>query len=110
MFGVIGCGNMASAIVKGIHAIYPDEKFLTYTPGKNRAIDLAKSVNGKQVDELSGLAEADTIMIGCKPQQFDELVSNLKGAFQLEDKHFISIMAAMPVETIQKKLGAAKVT
>ena len=110
MFGVIGCGNMASAIVKGIHAIYPEEKFLTYTPGKNRAKDLAESVGGKQIDELSELSDADTIMIGCKPQQFDELVSNLKGAFKLEDKHFISIMAAMPIETIQKKLGVTKVT
>ncbi|MBC75804.1 MAG: pyrroline-5-carboxylate reductase [Halobacteriovoraceae bacterium] len=110
MIGVIGCGNMASAIVKGIHAIYKDEKFLTYTPSKTRALELAESVNGKQVDELKGMMEADTLMIGCKPQQFDELAGQLTKSMDLKDKHIVSIMAAMPVETIKKKLGTTKVT
>ena len=110
MIGVIGCGNMASAIVKGIHAIYKQEKFLTYTPSKTRAKTLADAVNGKQVDELSSLNEADTLMIGCKPQQFDVLASQLRESISLKDKHIVSIMAAMPVETIKKKLGVTKVT
>lgn len=110
MIGVIGCGNMASAIVKGAHNVFPEKKFLTYTPSFTRADELAKAVGGEAVKELADLSKADSIIIGCKPQQFAELAQNLAGKFDLSSKHFISIMAAIPMESIQKKLGAKKVT
>lgn len=110
MIGVIGCGNMSSAIVKGIHSKLPQEKFLTYTPSFTRAQSLAESVGGKAVKELTHLKECDAIIIGCKPQQFEELAKNLQDAFDFKDKYIISIMAAVPVETIKGKLGASMVT
>lgn len=110
MIGVIGCGNMASAIVKGIHKTFLDEQFLTYTPSFTRAQKLAEDVNGKAVKELKDLKDAKTIIIACKPQQFDSLVSDLKGHFDLNEKHFISIMAAVSLNTIKRKLGVSKVT
>lgn len=110
MIGIIGCGNMASAIVKGIHQVYPDIKFLTFDPRLEASKKLASEVNGKAVEALAGLAEADSILIGCKPQHFSQLVDDLKGKFDLSSKHYISIMAAMPLETIKKALGSEKVT
>ena len=110
VIGVIGCGNMASAIVKGAHKIYPQEKFLTYTPSRTRAIELAKEVKGMALEDLAGLEQAESIIIGCKPQQFNELAQNLAGKFDLSSKHFISIMAAIPLKSIQEKLGAAQVS
>ena len=37
MIGVLGCGNMADAIVRGIHQFDKSISFLTYTPSKTRA-------------------------------------------------------------------------
>lgn len=110
MIGVIGCGNMASAIVHGISRAFQNEKFLTYTPSFTRAEKLAQEISGKAVKELKDLRDCDTIIIGCKPQQFDSLVNELKGEFDLSNKYFISIMAAVSLKSIQGKLGVTKVT
>ena len=110
MMGIIGCGNMASAIVKGINQVYPDIQFLTFDPKKEASEKLASEVGGRSVDGLEGLAEADSVLIGCKPQHFSQLVEDLSGKFDLGSKHYISIMAAMPLESIKKALGASRVT
>lgn len=110
MIGVIGCGNMASAIVKGIHSKLPQEKFLTYTPSFTRAETLAQAVKGSAVRELAELKDCEVLIIGCKPQQFEELASNLKGVINFQEKYVISIMAAVPVDSIKTKLGVRMVT
>jgi pyrroline-5-carboxylate reductase len=110
MIGVIGCGNMASAIVKGIAKDFKHEGFLTYTPSFTRADKLASEIGGRAVRELSELEAADKIIIACKPQQFNLLAKNLKGSFDLSAKHFISIMAAVSIKSIQQKLAVTKVT
>ncbi|MEX0799424.1 MAG: pyrroline-5-carboxylate reductase [Bacteriovoracaceae bacterium] len=111
MIGIIGCGNMASAIVKGVHQADPKQKFVMFDPDMEKSKALAGAVNGKSAENHAGLSEADSILIGCKPQQFAGLVSDLEAAgFDLGAKHWISIMAAMPIKTIQNKLGAKKVT
>lgn len=110
MIGVIGCGNMASAIVKGIHQKMPEEKFLTFTPSFTRAQVLAEAVKGRAVNELSELQNCEAVIIGCKPQQFDELAGNLMKVLDLSQTYIISIMAAVPAESIRKKLGARMVT
>jgi pyrroline-5-carboxylate reductase len=110
MIGVIGCGNMASAVVKGIHKKFKDERFLTFTPSFTRADTLAQAVGGSAVKELKDLAECPVVIIACKPQQFNELALNLKKSFNLEATYFISIMAAISIETISQKLGVTKIT
>jgi len=110
MIGVIGCGNMASAIVKGIHQKFPEEKFLTYTPSRTRAVDLAKTVNGSVADGLKDFSQCEVIIIGCKPQQFDDLSMKLKEAADFKNTYFISIMAAIPLNFLQNSLEAHQVT
>lgn len=110
MIGVIGCGNMASAIVQGIHAKYEELEFLTYTPSFTRAQKLAQEVKGKACRELKELDHCHTLVIGCKPQQFAELALNLNEQLDLTGKHIVSIMAAMPIASIQKVLNVQKVT
>lgn len=110
MIGVIGCGNMASAIVKGIHQKFPNEKFKTFTPTFTRAEILAKDVGGEAVKQLKELIDCPVIIIGCKPQQFDELVANLKNAGQFQNTYFISIMAAIPLNVLKRKLASPYIT
>lgn len=109
MIGVLGCGNMASAIVKGIHSKFTDIKFLTYTPSFTRAHDLAFKVNGTAVKKLSELDECKILIIGCKPQQFQELATSLRSEINLENKIIISIMAAVSTSSIKKQLGISAI-
>lgn len=109
MIGIIGCGNMAQAIVKGYHQSDSRVKFLTYTPSTTRAKELAKQVNGKFTETLDDFARVETIVIACKPQQFKELAQNLSH-IDLSQKHIISIMAAVSFEQIEQQLKTKKVT
>jgi len=110
MIGVLGCGNMASAIVKSVHQFFPDIKFITYTPTQVRALQLAEDVNGQIVKDLTELNQSRIILIGCKPQQFSELAQQLKDIIENKSIHFVSMMAAIDLETIARKLGVQNVT
>ena len=111
MIGVIGCGNMAEAIVKGFHQKNQNTKFLTYTPSFIRAEKLAKAVEGKSVQNLAELQVADTVIIACKPQQLNDLAINIKSSgLDLSQTHLISILAATPIEIISEKLNASKIS
>ncbi|MCO4794897.1 MAG: pyrroline-5-carboxylate reductase [Bacteriovoracaceae bacterium] len=104
---VFGCGNMASALVRGIFETNRDLKISTYTPTKTRATELANVVSGIVLDSLDEIPHTDAYLIACKPQQFDELSENLK--LKLPPESFvISIMAGVPTSVIKAKLGAEK--
>lgn len=110
MIAVLGCGNMSQAIVRGIYENDKNESFLTYTPSQTKALSLANLVGGKAITSLCDLAKADEILIACKPQQFKNLSSELNKVSNIKDKHFISIMAAINIETIKKELNVSNVT
>lgn len=107
IIGVIGCGNMASAIVCGVHAVHTGIRFKTYTPSKTKAVTLATKVEGVQVDDLGELIDCDILFIGCKPQQFSTLEQDLMKAGL--DKHFfISMMAAISFKRLSHVLRNAR--
>ena len=111
MIGVIGCGNMAQAIVKGYYNKNKNIKFLTYTPSYTRAEILANEVHGSAVKSLDDLNKAKVIVIACKPQQLGDLVESIKDSqLDLQNKHIISILAATPIEILQEKLQAKKIS
>lgn len=105
---VLGCGNMASAVVFGIYNHNKNIEFLTYTPSKTKAIELAKKVDGKTIDKIDEAKEADIFLIGCKPQQFNELAQDLL-KLDIENKVLISMMAAISLQSIDKKIPNNKI-
>ncbi len=111
MIGIIGCGNMGSAIIKGYYNKNNQMKFLTYDHTYDNAKKLADEVNGQVASTLGEISQADSIVIACKPQQLNTLVSDLaKANCDLSQKHIISILAATPITTLQQKLKASRVT
>lgn len=110
MIGVLGCGNMADAIVRGIHRFDKSISFLTYTPTKTRAQTLADAVGGRAVDDISEMNDCDILLIGCKPQQFANLAEELKKKLTRKNVHIVSMMAAIKLETISEKLGQKNIT
>lgn len=111
MIAILGCGNMATAIVEGYYKKHQKGDFLTYTPNETDAVTLAKKIKGRAITDLSELEKADQVMIACKPQHFSDLCKTIDQAkVDLSSKHIISIMAAVPLETIVEKLNSKKVT
>lgn len=110
MIGVLGCGNMADAIVRGIHHFDKSISFLTYTPSKTRAENLASAVGGRAVDDISEMNDCDILLIGCKPQQFAILAEDIRKKINRKNVHIVSMMAAIKLETISAKLGKKNIT
>ena len=105
---LFGCGNMVQAIFIPMYEINPKLSFYTYTPNGVRALYMAEKTNGKQLDDLSVIPKVDIYVIGCKPQQFDELAKQLKSKLD-KDSIVLSMMAAVEIQSIQDKLDHHKV-
>ncbi len=111
MLAVLGCGNMATAIVEGYYRKHQKGDFLTFTPDEKDAIRLAEKVKGRQITDLKEIEKADQVMVACKPQHFASLCKMIgEAGVDLSSKHIISIMAAVPAEIVADKLGCKKVT
>lgn len=105
---VLGCGNMARAIVLSMYKENSTIEFHTYTPSYTKALNLSKMVNGKVVKDPKGFdSDIDAWIIACKPQQFEKLVEDFANI--LKNKLVISIMAAIKTDHICKKLETQKV-
>jgi len=102
--GIIGYGNMGSAIaeyIKGERDVFIFDK------------DKAKTQNLKGMavaDSIIDLTEkSDVIMLAVKPQDFDETLKELKGSKHLADKLFVSIAAGINSKYINDRLGIVRV-
>lgn len=105
--GVLGCGNMASALIKGIWSKNQGITFHTYTPSFTRAHALAEDVNGIAYKNHNDMPEQDFWVIACKPQQLQQLAMDLNG--KLKDQKVISLLAAVNLAKLQKELHTQKV-
>lgn len=101
---VIGCGNLATAVVSKIDGV----ELHTYTPSFTRAEALAKEKGGNAYRELKDLPIVDYLILGMKPQQFPGFAKEFK---QYLDPNtvVISLLAGTAVDTINELLGSEKV-
>jgi pyrroline-5-carboxylate reductase len=94
--GLIGAGNMASALARGI-----GEPVLVYDVDQPKAKALADALGGEAVGSNAELAErADALVLCHKPKQLDEVAAEAAPA---RPSIVISILAA----TTTEQLGAA---
>ncbi len=105
--GVIGCGNMAGAIVLGMYKKFPEIKFKTFTPSKTKAVELARQVSGEQVDSIAHLVDCEYIMLGMKPQQLPSFIE--ENAELLKGKKIISILTAITIEKLMQAFDTENV-
>lgn len=99
---------MSSALVKGIWKERKDLLVHTYTPSFSRAEKLAMETSGTAYKNPSDIPKVDAYLIGCKPQQFDQLAMEFKDKIG-KDKIIISILAGVKADRISEKLGNRKV-
>lgn len=102
---VIGCGNMASAVVLNMHKQFSELKFFTFTPSFTRAKTLADATNSLAVKSLEEFDNIDINywILGCKPQQIKDLAKELNG--KLKGKKIVSMLAATQVNKLKELFG-----
>lgn len=100
--GIIGFGNMGSAIAEGIKDKY--EVFVVDKDTSRLRTIPSKSIAGC-ISELVELV--DIILIAVKPQDIDEVLKEIKSS--AKGKMFISIAAGIGTTYIEGKLGNIRV-
>jgi pyrroline-5-carboxylate reductase len=99
--GLIGAGNMASALARGI-----GEPVLVYDVDEAKARALAEELGGEAVGSNAELAErADVVVLCHKPKQLEEVASEVGGRARV----VVSILAATGTERISAAYPGASV-
>ena len=80
----------------------------TYTPSFTKAEYLAKAVGGTAHRKLEDVPECDYVILGMKPQQFDDFAKEYKNHFNASST-VISLLAGTAIETIRHGIWANKV-
>ena len=91
--GLIGAGNMASALARGI-----GEPVLVHDLDEGRAAALARELGGESVASNAELAERSDVVVLChKPAQLEEVAGQVDGRASA----VASILAATPTDRIE---------
>ena len=99
--GLIGAGNMASALARGI-----GEPVLVYDVDAAKARALADELGGEAVGSNAELAErADALVLCHKPKQLEEVASEVGGRAQV----VVSILAATTTEQVSAAYPGASI-
>src|SRR5829696_9157331 len=99
--GLIGAGNMASALARGI-----GEPVLVHDLDEAKASTLAKALGGEAVASNAELAERADVLVLChKPQQLDEVAEQVGGRAEV----VVSILAATTTEQVAAAYPSASV-
>ena len=99
--GLIGAGNMASALARGI-----GEPVLVHDVDEEKARALAEELGGEAVGSNAELAErADALVLCHKPKQLDEVAAEAGGRARV----VVSILAATPTDRLAEAYPDASI-
>lgn len=99
--GIIGAGNMGSAILAGIHNDYT--VYVTEQDKKRSAL-LRRRYKVQTVELDILLDKVKYVILAVKPQNFDGLLKDVR-KFDLKKKVFVSVAAGITTQYIEKRLG-----
>src|SRR4029453_14769720 len=99
--GLIGAGNMASALARGI-----GDPIVVHDIDEAKARALAEELGGEAVGSNAEVAERSDALVLChKPKQLDEVASEVGG----RAKVVVSILAATSTERIAAAYPGASI-
>ncbi len=105
-FAFLGTGNMASAIIKSMNGSYTPDRIVLYDKDSARYDQFKDSPYIFAESAPDAVQKADYIFLCVKPQNFTELLGELKRAdLDLTNKTFVSIAAGITIDFICEKLG-----
>jgi len=106
--GVIGLGNMASAIVKGMvnAGFVSSDQVVASARNQEKLIDYSLELGVRAASSNEEVIHmADTVIIAIKPGMFATVLPPLKEAFQIKRPLVISVAAGVTLERMESLLG-----
>lgn len=106
MIGIIGAGNMGSALARGW-----GEPVLATDSGSGRAAALVAELGGDvPADNVSLVAKADVVVLAHRPDQLDAVAGDVRNAdVDLSDKLVASVLGPTNVASLQRAYPGATV-
>jgi pyrroline-5-carboxylate reductase len=108
---VIGCGNMGSAVVRGLLKVKwtTAAQVVASHPKKERAAAISKALGIKCLtSNLEAAQGADVVLLGVKPQILPDVLAELRGAVSKKSL-VLSMAAGVKTSTIEKALPGVPV-
>src|SRR5688572_9763233 len=108
--GIIGAGNMAEAIVRGVirAGLFPPVDLIAADVSAQRREIFAQGLQVRATaDNLEVARDARRVLLSVKPQQMAEVLAAL-GAAMRPDALVISIAAGISTGYIERHLGAGR--
>lgn len=104
--GVIGCGNMGSALVRSVLAarLIPASRILTWHPDPARLRRAVRRLGIRRAASLRQLARAPVLLLAVKPGQMDGVLAGLRGAVGRRTL-VLSVAAGISTRRIERALG-----
>lgn len=106
--GIVGCGNMAEAIIKGVFlsGFLSPRDIICYEIKSERAKYIENNYHVSFTDDISQIAlGSKSILIAVKPGNMLEVLIDLKKSFRSGFNSIISIAAGVPSGFIEQVLG-----
>lgn len=105
MIGIIGCGNMGQALIKGLKKKGQGSRLLIFDKDKRKLSSIKKTYRIKTAKSLEDLVSASKIIIiAVKPQDVSGVLATLRKAHS--SQLIISIAAGITTAFIEKRIGA----
>lgn len=110
-FAVIGVGNMARAIIAGItSAGIPVSKFYLFDKNSEAYKNYNDNSKFYLMESIpDAVKNSDCVLLSVKPQNYSEVISELKNIEGFEKKLYISIGAGITAKSVSEELCGAKV-
>ena len=107
MLGVIGCGNMAQAMLQGIlsKGLYKKDDIIVSRRSEEALSQIQKELGVQTTtDNFEVATKADVLILAIKPYQFAEVIPSIADAVK-EDALIISIAAGQTIANIENLFG-----
>lgn len=110
-FAVIGVGNMAKSIIEGItSADIPVSSFYLFDKYPSACDNYKNKANFYiENDIISTVEKSDCVLLSVKPQNYSEILSEIKKANDFSKKLYISIGAGITSQSVSDELDGANV-
>lgn len=106
VLGIIGCGRMAYALVKGIYEDAGNNyaEIWASDPDPNRTGLFAREFGAQAGNNYDTVVASDVVLLAVKPGMVNTILDETRSAWN-ESKLLISIAAGISTLTIEQKLG-----
>ncbi len=110
--GLIGAGNMADALIKGLlkrHVLPPSAVWATNRSNRERLTALGARYGIRTTPAKPPLLDAaNVVILAVKPKDMQEVLDEIAGAVR-PDQLVLSVVAGIPLSMLEPQLGTAPV-